>query len=101
VLRYDWRAMAALKTLLGKDFLAKLDQVMMDAAADPEALANILAIGLQRNHPEMDAEKVMDLSPPIAAAVEVVATALARAFYGDKGPPKVDPRKAAPSPKAS
>jgi hypothetical protein len=98
-LRYDWKALAALRTRFGKGFMRKLDEVMMDAAEDPEALADLVVAGLRRNHPEVTVEAIMDQSPPVTEVIAAVSQALAFAFYGPAGPPKADPRLAVVTPK--
>jgi hypothetical protein len=65
-------------------------------ATDPNSFAELLAICLRRHHPEMTAEEIFRLSPPVVPA----ATAIVRAFeYHQHGPgtDEPDPLKARPN----
>lgn len=67
------------------DAIAKMDNEFGTDGHDmdnPEHLAKIVAIGLQKNHPYMTEAKVREASPPIQPTVEAVVTALNYAYYG-------------------
>jgi hypothetical protein len=87
VLVYDWRAVSALKVALrGADVFEAL------AGNDPETLAAIVAIGLQRHHPGMTAAEILDASPPLIRTTHAAVRALNRAFWGAEVPPPADPQ---------
>lgn len=89
---YDWRAFSA----LGKAGFTGLDAL---TPYEPERLAEILAIGLRRHHPEMTAEAVFAASPPFVPVIEAVARAIGYALAGPGTDREPDPpRPAAPSP---
>lgn len=74
---YDWNALAQISRKYGDD--ANL--------FDPAILAEIAAIGLQKHHPDMTADRITELSPPIVNVITVVHNALNVAYFGDRGPP--------------
>ena len=87
VLVYDWRAISALRVALkGADVFEAL------AGSDPDALASIVAIGLARHHPEVNAARVLDASPPLVRTTHAAVKALNRAFWGAEVPPPADPQ---------
>lgn len=50
----------------------------------PMHLADILAIGMRANHPEMTTAQVAESSPPVLEVARVVDKAFLYAFYGPK-----------------
>jgi hypothetical protein len=85
ILRYGWAEIAALQAALGEDFSTRIAQAM--AATDGNVLAQVLAIGLKHDWPEVTAEAIVEASPPIAATIEAINRALTLAFHGVKGVP--------------
>jgi hypothetical protein len=75
VLVYDWRAFSA----LGKAGFTGMESL---SPYEPERLAEILAIGLARHHPDLTAARLMDLSPPFLAVIDAVARAIGYALAG-------------------
>lgn len=73
---FDWKALAAVRSLYGDE----QDALLM--RGDVNAVANVLACGLMRHHPEMTAEKIIDLSPPFIPTVKALDVALNAAYYG-------------------
>jgi hypothetical protein len=70
-LRYNW------------DAIARINARWVDGAYDLQKiddLAEMVAIGL--SHPEYDADRVRQESPPIYPTIEGVNTALWRCYYG-------------------
>ena len=89
---YDWDALARLKVALGPDYDEKIAQAGL--TLDLEPLATALAIGLARDWPDVTAEKLKALSPPVIEVTDAIGTALTRAFYGEAevpAQPRVDP----------
>src|SRR4051794_24089749 len=82
---FDWRAMAQAQEAHGKDVFKDLMN------AGPEVIADVLAIGLSKNHPDITKEKVLDFSPPMIPAINTINQALLYAYFGPDGPPK-DPQ---------
>ncbi len=76
---YDWAALSRIQDEVSKDALIDLP------AAKPSEIAKLLSIGLNRNHPEMTAEKLMELSPPIISVLGMIDAAIAYAYYGSDG----------------
>lgn len=86
ILHYDWMAVGRLREHLGsKGFDAKL-QALADGS-NPKGLAEVIAIGLQRNHEGITATEVLDFAPPLVPTVEGMNVALELAFYGGDGQP--------------
>jgi hypothetical protein len=77
VLRYDWGALAQLKTALGKDYDKAISQAMMDM--DTEVLAKALACGLS---PALRPEEIAAASPPLVTVIQAVDLALKYAHFG-------------------
>lgn len=80
-LRYDWAALAKLRTALGKDFDGKVSQALLEG--DVEVLAVALACGLS---PALTPEEVMKASPSIVAVAGPIELALRYAYFGQGGP---------------
>lgn len=78
-----WKALAEIKTTLGEDALATLENV-----SDVEKLAKILEIGLRKYNPEMTAEAIIELSPPIMTVTTALNLALTYALFGGETPEK-------------
>jgi len=83
---FDWNALAILKqTVTDKE----LEQVV--SGENLELVADVLAVGLKKHHPEMTAQMIMDLSPPFVTAVQALEQALTYSYFGAS-----DPETAAP-----
>ena len=76
-LRFDWDALARLHQLYGEE---------PPDLSDPHALAVVAALGFARSHPEWDAARLVDYSPPLIEVSEAVNRALAYAYYGGGEP---------------
>lgn len=74
---YDWRAMSKLYSDYGRDAMSHFEQ-----NPDPAILANILAIGMNKHHPEVTADFILDASPPMVAAADAVHMALLYCMHG-------------------
>lgn len=77
-LHFDWAALARLKAEVG-DIAPHLHH-----GADPRMLARILAIGLARHHPDIDAAAIEAASPAILPAIAAVDRALRLAYWGSE-----------------
>lgn len=75
---YDWRALAKLRSNYTKEQL----QALPDQS--PEALADMLVIGLERKHPNVTPDMILDLSPPVHAVAEAIDQAVLISYYGPK-----------------
>lgn len=82
LLVYDWQAIARLREHVGD-----VTQVLR-LNVDPLRLAQVVAIGLARHHPELDANAVCIASPPLHPTMLAVERAMALAYWGVDGPPK-------------
>lgn len=79
-LAFDWRAISALHS----KFPADLSDGLLDVAKvnDPLKLAEILAIGLSKWHPDIDAEYIINIAPPLIPLKKPLDEALALAYFG-------------------
>jgi len=85
---FDWRAFS----MLGKAGFTGMESL---SPYEPERLANVLAIALARHHPEMTAERIMDLSPPFLPVINALARAIAYALTGPETPNPPNPPQTA------
>ncbi len=90
VLKFTWRA------------LSEIEQKYGDSPNlfDPDVIAVIAAIGLRDRHPEMNAERIMDLSPPLVPFAKAVQTAIQWAYFGPEGIPNEEGRRVKKNQKA-
>ena len=95
-LRYDWQALAALRTQIGPGFEQRIGEILRDVLAHVEPFAEIVAAGLVKHHPDITAETVLALSPPMGPTVVAVTQALGRAFNGDSVAAEVPDEPARP-----
>jgi len=85
-LRFDWEAIAQVNAVHG-------DGPNM---FDPIVVASVAAIGMQKYHPEMTAERIRELSPPLIPFAAAVQQALQWAYFGAEKPPASEKKKAGP-----
>lgn len=83
-LLFDWAAIAKLHTKFGAENMEGL--VRQSNISD---LAEIVAIGLERHHPEMSADDVMKASPAILEVQASLDWALSVAYLGAEVAEKV------------
>lgn len=86
---YDWKALSSLSNFSGsvKEIAKPIDEV------DPEKVADVLACGLLKYHPEMNKEAILEWSPPLMRSIMVIDTALSYAYFGADGAPPDDKKK--------
>jgi hypothetical protein len=77
ILRFDWRALAEIEKDHGES------PNLFRAAT----LASVAAAGFRRYHPELTAERIADISPPLAPFARAVQEALQWAYFGDEAVP--------------
>ena len=82
VLKFTWRALSEIEQKYG-------DRPNL---FDPDVIAVIAAIGLRDRHPEMTAERIMDVSPPLVPFAKAVQTAIQWAYFGPEGIPNDEDR---------
>lgn len=75
-LRYDWKALSAVQSFLGKSLFGSLEGLTV------EQMAAVLAIGFQKHNPEITTDKVMEASPPLLKVVEAIGLATSAAYFG-------------------
>ena len=85
ILIYDWDAVSELEK---KFTIEKLADILSKPTMGE--LADILECGLKRYHPEIKAEDIFELSPPILEAKGAVEKALSLAYFGTLTPEKKD-----------
>lgn len=78
----DWRALSKIKSLFSEKVWTDLK------GADPEVLAEVLAIALNKKHPEVTKETILDASPPLVSVISALDKAVAAAYFGADGIPK-------------
>ena len=88
-LRYDYAAIASMQSNLGN---AILQDIFKDP--NPELVAKMLIAGLQKHHPAITLDRIMEFSPPILPTLQVIDAALTVAYYGPEGLPKDSEKKA-------
>lgn len=77
-LQFTWNAVAQISRKFGTN----------TNLFDPDILAQVVAIGLQKHHPEQaNAEFVMEASPPLIDVINIVTKGLQYAYFGEKGAP--------------
>lgn len=83
---YDWEALANLSSVYGTNF----DRIIVAAldGYDLKVIADVLAYGLAKHHPDWDADRIMKASPPVIPMTGVIMEAFNRAFWGPGGPPE-------------
>lgn len=72
VLRFTWRAVAEVTKKYGDN----------PNLFDPEVIASVAAAGLRDRHPDMTAERIMEISPPLVPFAKDVQEALTWAYFG-------------------
>lgn len=82
VLVYDWKAIARAQNELGASVLVKVGKV---GALSTDELAQLLAIGFERKHPELDEDAIMEASPIVLDALMAIDQALNYAYFGPGG----------------
>lgn len=81
-LRYDWAALAAIKTKFKDQHAFELIE-----NNDLDIIAEVAAIGLQCHHKGMTAKDVIALSPPVMLFGRALVQALNFAYWGPTGEP--------------
>jgi hypothetical protein len=79
-IKFDWDALSAIKDKYGDA------PNMFDASV----VADVAAIGMAKHHPDITAEKIKDISPPLIPFADAVQTALQYAYFGAEAIPKED-----------
>lgn len=77
ILRFDWKALSEIEQKYGEK------PNMFDA----EVVAGVAATGLRGKHPDMTAERIMELSPPLVPFAHAVQQALQWAYFGPEAVP--------------
>jgi len=57
---------------------------------NPDIVAGVAAIGFREHHPELTAEKIKELSPPLVPFARAIQEALQWAYFGPEVPPTED-----------
>lgn len=85
VLRFSWDALARAKADVGDQlFNAVVDM-------DFDLMARLLTAGLAEAWPEVTADEIRSLSPPVLVIQQALIQALNLAFYGSKEGPAAKP----------
>lgn len=76
ILKYDWSVLAEIQSEMG------LDTIFQLYSQPTKILAPLVAHGLKARHPEMTAQVINELSPPILPMQKAVDLAIRYAYYG-------------------
>ena len=76
-LRFDWSCLAEIEMAHGDS----------PNLFNPDVVASVAAIGFKRNHPEMTADVIKEISPPLLPFARTVQTAMQYAYFGMEGVP--------------
>jgi hypothetical protein len=80
VLVYDWSAVSRIHSeYAGGDVLKNL------RTQPPDVIANLLAIGLEKNNPAMTKDRLMSLSPPLVPMIAAIDKAVSVSYFGADG----------------
>lgn len=90
---YTWRGLAEIQTKFGGNILKELF-----SGLSPLTVAEIIHIGLKKNHPEITLDHVIDSSPPMIPTLQALDRALALAYFGADGIPTSEPAQDVQSP---
>jgi len=82
-LKFTWKAIAEVEAKHGDT----------PNLFEPETVADVAAAGLRDRHPEMTAERIMELSPPLVPLARDVQEALQYAYFGPEELPAVPGQK--------
>lgn len=82
-LQFDLRALAAVSSKYGDDYLEKMSKMISRA----DVVVTLTAIGLKKHHKEITEEFIYDLSPSLSYLAETVQTAFLYGFNGVNEPP--------------
>ena len=82
-IRFDWAALAEISRAHGDS----------PNLFSPEIVASVAAVGMRRHHPDITAERIMELSPPLVPFAESVQRSLQWAYFGPEDPPKEGQKK--------
>ena len=72
ILKFTWKALSEIEHKYGDN----------PNLFDPEIIANVAAAGFRAIHPELTAERIMELSPALMPFVKDVQQALQWAYFG-------------------
>ncbi|WP_374374512.1 hypothetical protein [Dongia sp.] len=82
---FDWEALAAVKTELGKS----MSEINVGTLSTPD-IAVLVEIGTRRYHGKsLAAADVMEWSPPLRETTQAISLALQYSYFGPDGPPSL------------
>jgi hypothetical protein len=73
-LRYTWKALSEIEAKHGDN----------PNLFSPDVVADVAAAGLRNKHPEMTAERIKELSPPLVPFAKSIQQALQWAYFGNE-----------------
>ena len=73
---YDWKALAEIKSLFSASIVEQLN------GANPDTIADLMAIGFKKYSPEITKEDILADSPPLVKAIEAIGLAVSIAHFG-------------------
>lgn len=87
---YGWDQIAKLKSVFSQE---QINDVI--DGNDCALLAEMLAVGLQKHHPDVTAAKIKENAPPIYEAITAVGLAIRFAYFGPDDPAIINAADAA------
>jgi len=81
-MRFTWRALAEVEAEYGDN----------PDLFKPDVLAKVTAAGLKDKYPDMTAERIMELSPPLMPLCAAIREAIQWAYFGAETIPKAEAR---------
>jgi hypothetical protein len=76
-MRLDWNAVAEIREKFPDGY----------NLTNPSHLSVVMAVAMAGRHPDMTPERIMEMSPPLAPAIEAVTDAINYCWFGAKDPP--------------
>jgi len=76
-LRFTWRALSEIEEKFGQN----------PNMFDPEVVAAMAEAGFKEKHPDLTAEKILELSPPLIPFAKAVQDAFKYAYFGNEPMP--------------
>lgn len=82
VMKYTWRGLSEIEQKYGEN----------PNLFDPGVIAHVASIGLRDRYPDMTADMIMDLSPPLIPFAKGVQLAIQWAYFGPEAIPAGEER---------
>ncbi|MCK4860069.1 MAG: hypothetical protein KAS87_05880 [Candidatus Omnitrophica bacterium] len=81
IIRYDYEALQSITDAFDGIEIESL--LSGDISVMAERIPVLLSIGLRKHHPDIDAQKVKEVSPPFTPTINAISRALHYSFTGE------------------